>query len=189
MNICLFGSSFNPPHIAHMQIVEYLKKLNFDKVILVPTGNPNHKKIDIKLTDRIDLVKAFASECQVEVSYHEIENSFEYTVESLEYLNFKSDDNIYFTIGADSLNTLPTWDYFEKLKEMVSFVIFNRQGVELNQDVLKQISYQLIDFTPTDVSSTELRINLQQQLLPKSVYEIIKSRNLYVKHEEDDVPN
>ncbi|WOO87587.1 nicotinate (nicotinamide) nucleotide adenylyltransferase [Mollicutes bacterium LVI A0039] len=179
MNVCIFGSSFNPPHLAHMQIVEQLKEMGFDKVLLVPTGKPNHKQIDIATADRIDLVHAFANECQVEISFHEIENNFEYTVESLKYLNFAQSDDVYFTIGGDSLNNLPSWDYFNQLKEMVTFVIFNRVGFELDHEVLKQIKYIELEYVPIDVSSTELRANIDAKLIPSSVYKIIKERNLY----------
>ncbi|WOO89401.1 nicotinate-nicotinamide nucleotide adenylyltransferase [Mollicutes bacterium LVI A0078] len=181
MKICLFGSSFNPPHIAHKQIVEGLKELGFDQVVIIPTGNPNHKKINITNTERMMLVAAFAKECDVDVSYHEVENEFAYTVESLDYLNFKDSDQVYLTIGGDSVNTLPTWDYFENLKSRVTFVIVDRPGVILDRDVLAQIDYIQLDIETTDVSSTELRNNLNPKLLPTLVYETIVDNGIVLK--------
>lgn len=179
MKVCLFGSSFNPPHIAHKQIVEGLKLQNFDKLIIVPTGKPNHKQIDVSDEMRIEMVKAFASECEVEYSLHEIENKFEYTYQSLEYLNFDQQTKIYFTIGGDSLNALESWDYFEKLKLMVTFVVVNRPGLELDENILNQISYQILDCQTTDVSSTALREHIEQDLIPDAVYRVIEKYNLY----------
>lgn len=180
MNICIFGSSFNPPHIAHMQIVEGLKQMNFDQTIIIPTGNPNHKKIEISNQDRIELIDKFAELCDVEVSYHEIEHEFAYTVESLEYMNFKSDDHIYLTVGSDSVNTLPTWDYFDKLRKMVTFVVVKRPGIELDSKVLEQINYVALDITTTDISSSQLRKNLDSHYIPQSIYEIIIDKGLYI---------
>lgn len=179
MKICIFGSSFNPPHIAHGEIVCKLKEMKFDRLLVVPTGNPNHKKLEISTNDRVALVDAFAKQYDVEVSYHEIENNFEYTVESLHYLDFPKDDQIFFTIGGDSVNDLPSWDFFNQLKAMVTFIIFNRSDIKLDDNILAQINYTLVDFIPTDVSSTKLRSEIDQSLIPELVYEQIKKRGLY----------
>lgn len=179
MKICIFGSSFNPPHIAHQEIVLGLKKINFDKLIIVPTGNPNHKKIDISLEDRLNMVQIFAKTNEVDVSLHEVENQFAYTYESLQYLNFDNSVEIYFTIGGDSVNDLEKWDYFEKLKEMVTFVIVNRSGYELNAEILNKINYIMLDTKTTEVSSSELRANLNKELLQPEIYEYIINHKLY----------
>lgn len=184
MKICIFGSSFNPPHIAHQEIVLGLKELNFDKLIIVPTGNPNHKKIDICLEDRLNMVDIFAETNNVDVSLHEVENQFAYTYESLQYLNFDSSTEIYFTIGGDSVNDLEKWDYFDKLKKMVTFVIVNRSGYELNVDILEKINYVMLELKTTAISSSELRINLNKKLLQPEIYEYIIAHKLY--HSEAD---
>lgn len=179
MKICIFGSSFNPPHIAHMQIVEGLKKMNFDQLLLMPTGLPNHKKIDITNEDRVLLVEAFGKLCDVQVTYHEIENNFRYTVESLQFLNFPKDVEIYFTIGSDSVNTLLTWDFFDELKELVTFVVVKRPGVAMNQEILKQIKYLPLEIETTDISSTKLRADATSEYIPKPIFDIIISKHLY----------
>lgn len=179
MKRCIFGSSFNPPHLAHQQIVEALKQLNFDQVLIVPTGNPNYKQIEISTSHRIELVEAFAKLCDVEVSFHEIENQFGYTVESLDYMNFDQADEIYFAVGSDSVNSLPTWDYFDRLKAMVTFVVIKRPGVELDQQVLNQIKYINLEIETADISSSQLRTKLDRQFIPEPVYDLIRQYNLY----------
>lgn len=181
MRICIFGSSFNPPHLAHLQIVEGLKQLEFDKVLIVPTGNPNYKQIEISTEHRIELVKAFAALVDVEVSLHEIENQFAYTVESLDYMNFKKVDQIYFAVGSDSVNSLPTWDYFERLKEMVTFVVIKRPGIELDSQVLAQIKYINLEIETADISSSQLRAKIDSNYIPKPIYNLICKYNLYSK--------
>lgn len=179
MKICIFGSSFNPPHLGHVQIVEGLKQMNFDQILIVPTGNPNHKQITIRIEDRLALIEAFGQLCNVQVSLHEIENNFEYTVESLEYLNFDQDDEIYFAIGSDSVNSLPTWDKFEQLKQMVTFVIIKRPGIEFDNSVLSQINYVYLNIETADISSSALRQKLDEQFIPSEIYQIIVERQLY----------
>lgn len=179
MKICIFGSSFNPPHIGHVQIVEGLKQLGFDKILVVPTGNPNHKKIEISTEDRLDLITEFVKLCDVDVSMHEIENNFEYTVESLDYLNFSAEDEVFFAIGSDSVNSLPTWDYFDRLKTMVTFVVIDRPGIEMDPKVLEQINYVYLDTKTADISSSSLRKDINPKFIPEEVYQIICERNLY----------
>lgn len=179
MNICIFGSSFNPPHNAHLQIIKELKKFNFDKIVLVPTGHPNHKQITIADSERIKMIEEFKNICKVDVSYHEMENHYEYTYESLSHFNFSKDTNLYFVIGGDSLNTLPTWDYFEELKKMLTFIIVERPGIALDTSVLNQIKYKKLDVKTDSISSTQLRENLSEDAIPKPIFDIIKANNLY----------
>ncbi len=177
--VCLFGSSFNPPHIGHVQIVEGLKTKNFDQLLIVPTGVPNHKQINISEEDRIALIEAFAKVCDVDISYHEIENQFSYTVESLQYLNYDNKTTVYFVIGADSLNNLQTWDYYDELIKMVTFIIVNRSHYPLDESILKQINYQLLDVTTADISSSALREKLDEKYIPKPIMDVIINRKLY----------
>ncbi len=185
MKVCIFGSSFNPPHNAHLEIVKGLQAMNFDRLLIVPTGNPNHKKIEISDEDRIKLVTAFCHLANVEYSLHEIENEFEYTLQSIDYLNFDQADQIFFAIGSDSLNNLRSWDYYEKLRMRLNFVIINRPGLELDQSILDEINYQILDVNTSDISSTQLRNNISEQYIPSPVFKLIKKLGLY--SQESDV--
>lgn len=180
MRVCIFGSSFNPPHIAHQEIVLGLKQLEFDKLLIVPTGNPNHKKIGISLEDRLNMACIFAKTNNVDISLHEVENQFAYTYESLQYLNFDITTEIYFTIGGDSVNDLEGWDYFDKLKEMVRFVIVNRSGYQLNENILNKIDYVILDIETTAISSSELRTKVNSKLLQPEIYNYIIEHKLYL---------
>lgn len=179
MKICIFGSSFNPPHNGHLQMANHLKRMDFDRVLIVPTGNPNHKQIGISDTHRRNLVLLFQQLTDIEVSFHEMENDFEYTYQSLEYLNFDKDDEIYFALGADSVNTLPTWDYFPELRARLIFIIFNRPGISLDSRVLEQIEYRIMPIEITNVSSTQMRICPASNLIPPSIYAYIIENNLF----------
>ena len=42
--IGIFGGTYNPPHIGHLNIVnDFISKYNLDKVLIIPTYIPPHK--------------------------------------------------------------------------------------------------------------------------------------------------
>ena len=46
MKICLFGGTFNPPHLGHLIIAQTIFEAeNFDKIIFIPANISPHKKI------------------------------------------------------------------------------------------------------------------------------------------------
>ena len=59
MRIAIFGGSFDPLHIAHVAIVnDSLKKLDIDKLIIVPTYlNPFKNSFYLDPKSRFELLK------------------------------------------------------------------------------------------------------------------------------------
>ena len=44
MKICLFGGTFDPPHIGHLLIAQTVCEAeNFDKILFMPAYSPAHK--------------------------------------------------------------------------------------------------------------------------------------------------
>ena len=55
MKICLFGGTFNPPHLGHLIIAQTIFEAeNFDKIIFIPANISPHKKG--KTTSKIDII-------------------------------------------------------------------------------------------------------------------------------------
>ena len=57
MRICLFGGTFDPPHIGHLLIAQTVCEAeHFDKILFIPANKPPHKKVNTSLDDRLAML-------------------------------------------------------------------------------------------------------------------------------------
>ena len=174
----LFGGSFDPPHIGHMEIIKKLKELEFiDKVILMPTYlNPFKERFTATPQKRLKwLEKIFKDDQKVEVSDFEVRQKRKVpTIETVKELQKKYDE-IYVAIGADNLETLPKWHRYDELEKRVKFIVFTR-----GEEKQKSKGFMLIELD-IPVSSSQLRKQMKKELLPPQVadeiYNYYKEQN------------
>ena len=58
MRICLFGGTFDPPHIGHLLIAQTVfEEENFDKIFFIPAYNPPHKGNITPIKNRLEMLK------------------------------------------------------------------------------------------------------------------------------------
>ena len=185
--VILYGGAFNPPTIAHLEIIKYLKNHYPNaKILVMPTNN---KYKDKKLLDykyRFKMVELLVKGLDnVEVSDFELKQNDKYlgTADTLSKLNHP-----YFVMGADALSKIMTWINPENLIKDNQFIVFPRDNIDLeevinNNDLLKKYKnhFEIIDdFKEIDCSSTSFRQLKDKNLLTKEVYEYIKDNNLYL---------
>jgi nicotinate-nucleotide adenylyltransferase len=45
MRIGVFGGTFDPPHVGHLIVAEYVREtMQMDRILFVPTATPPHKR-------------------------------------------------------------------------------------------------------------------------------------------------
>jgi nicotinate-nucleotide adenylyltransferase len=110
----VFGGAFDPPHPAHVALVESaMGQLYLDRVHVVPTGQAWHKTR--ALTDahhRVAMARlAFEHLHQVVVDEREVRRSGpSYTVDTLRALQTEFPQaQIYLLLGDDQRRSLPSW--------------------------------------------------------------------------------
>ena len=168
--IALFGGSFDPPHLAHEQLVRLALHLNgVEKVIVMPTYlNPFKSHSHAPSALRLQWLKSiFSLDTNVEVSDFEVNLKRKVpTIETVKFL-LQSYKKIYLIIGADNLKSLKQWQNYEELKSLVTFVVASRDGIAIPHDFMQL----KID---EDVSSTQLRNKIDRaKLNPVCADEII----------------
>lgn len=176
--------SFNPPHIGHIKVVNYLLKNKYvDKVLIVPTLAYWDKNDLASIQDRINMLNFFANDNVIIDAKH---NECIYTYELVKEIEKEYPrDNLSIIIGADNVINLDKWKNYEELIKH-HFIIMNRDNI----DVYKYLNKKNDNFTVLDnypyinISSTEIRNRLSNKYLDKRVLEYIKKHHLYDDYSE-----
>lgn len=192
MAIGIMGGTFDPIHIGHLLISEYIREeLGLSKILFIPTGDPPHKPDRITPAGtRFELVKkAVADNINFEVLSIEADRQGKtYTVDTVcELEKLYPGEVIFYIIGSDTLYQLNTWKDPWLLKDRVKFVVYNRGGDKL--EVERQIkslrdefglSFVLSKGPMLDISSTEIRKRIGMRksikyMIPDSIVEDVRS--------------
>lgn len=195
--IGLFGGTFDPPHIGHIELAkEVLSRFSLDKIIFIPAGNPPHKT-DKVITDKVhrfEMVKISIKESdKFLLSDFDVKNEKpNYSYLTIEH--FKKaypDDEIFFIVGEDSYRDFPLWKNYPDILSLCSFIVVNRPGVcdidyfKKYKNIVSYHSALFLDDFSCDLSSTGLRKDLAEgnagNSLPSGVAEYIKRHKLYSK--------
>ena len=178
MRIGVFVGSFNPPHNGHYNVAKYLIDEDIvDKVLLLPTPNYWDKNNLVNVEDRVNMLKFYEDKNIIVDSTH---NQFPYTYQVLRSLKKDySNDQLYLVIGSDQLEKFHLWKNIDEILEN-KIIVLKRIEIIPNP-LLKKYEDKFIylnDFSPIDISSTEIR-NGNYNNIDERVVEYIKSHNLY----------
>ena len=94
---------------------------------------------------------------------------------------------LFWILGGDQAQQLGQWRNIEILAKTVEFICLPRNGEELlNFSLPPEVHLHMLDIPLIKISSTQIRQSLDDSpdsnpLLPESVIEYIKSKNLYAK--------
>ena len=166
MRIAIYGGSFNPMHIGHEKIVDYvLDNLNMDKIIIIPVGIPSHRENNLEQSDtRLKICKKiFKGNKKIEVSDIEIKSEGKsYTYDTLlKLMDLYGENNEFFEIiGEDSLKSLKTWKNYEELLKICKFIVFRRKddkNIQIDEEFLNNKNIIILENEYYDISSTEIR--------------------------------
>lgn len=198
MRVGIFGGTFDPIHYGHLLLAESCRcQLQLDQVRMLPAGTPPHKP-DQQITDghaRADMIElAVSGYPEFVVDRREVRRGGRsFTVDTLqEFHNERTDAELYFLMGADSLRDLADWREPERIAELATIVAVNRPGLPLPTEseiggwVGVRIAARVITVSMpgTDISATALRTRVREGnnlrfLTPRSVSCYIEQHRLY----------
>ena len=78
-HIGLFGGTFNPIHLGHVQVIREVKAgFGLDKILIIPSALPPHKELNgvVDAEDRLEMIRlAFSDDPNYEISDVELNRS------------------------------------------------------------------------------------------------------------------
>ncbi len=197
--IGILGGTFDPVHIGHLRMADAVYKcMNLEQVMFIPAYVAPHKVgMDIApADDRYAMTKlAIEPYSYFTVSDLELRRSgVSYTVDTLRELHRQyPEKQLYFIIGADSVEQLHTWNSIEEMLQLATFIGAGRPGYEgIMDNVVKNLGEEarqhimLLNTPEYDVSSTDIRERIREgaslmNLVPKVVEDYIYAHGLYKK--------
>ncbi|MDQ1163632.1 nicotinate-nucleotide adenylyltransferase [Chryseobacterium sp. SORGH_AS 447] len=190
--IGLFFGSFNPIHIGHLILANYiLEHSDMDELwFVVSPQNPfKEKKSLLKDHNRLDMVQ-LAVKNYPNMRASNVEFSLpqpSYTIDTLTYLHEKYPDYSFSLImGEDNLAGLHKWKNAEALIKNHHIIVYPRifEGEKKDSELLQHENISLIKAPVIELSATEIRDMIRtgknvRPMLPPEVFEYLDGSSFY----------
>ena len=198
MRLGLFGGTFDPVHYGHLLLAEQCKEqCRLKEICFIPAGDPPHKD-KAKMTvakKRVEMLE-FATACApyFTVSQTEIEREgTTYTVDTLREIQLKRPDaELFFLMGADSLDDLPNWKEPQEIVKLATLVAVNRGDeplpslnnlkITLGEDVASRVRFVTmpgVEFSSSDIRNRIAEDRTIRYMVPRAVEAYIWEQRLY----------
>lgn len=193
MKIGILGGSFDPIHNGHLNMaIKSHEQYNLDEVWLIPNGNAPHKDSD-QMADakhRLAMCQLVAEEypflktCDIEITSEE----YSYTYITVTKLQEKYPEHeFYFIMGADSLDYFEKWRKPEIIASVCTILVINRDEFSETDMAVKirrindifPADIRIVHCPKVDVSSTELRQEMNENDVSLAVFDYICEHGLY----------
>lgn len=194
--IGIFGGTFDPIHMGHMQIANYCKeKLVLDEVLFIPASvsplKSQEKQSSISSVQRLELLRAaIRNYPEYKIDTCEMDKGgISFTVDTIKYLLERSgNEEYYLIIGEDNAREFSRWKYPDEILSLVYVVVYRREAiakVDLNISKKYRDKMQHLESPLIRISSSDIRKRIKQgkdikNMVPESVEKLISERGYYL---------
>jgi nicotinate-nucleotide adenylyltransferase len=191
MRVGLFFGSFNPVHVGHLVIANYMASFTeLDEVwLVVSPQNPLKEKSSLlNENDRLHLVK-IALDLHPKIKASDIEFKLaqpSYTINTLAHLSEKFPQHqFYLIMGSDNLTSFHKWKNHEEILKRFKVLVYPRPDRK-ETEFDKHPSVSFVNAPLMEISSTFIRNGIKEKkdvrfYLHHKVWEYIDEMNYYKK--------
>jgi nicotinate-nucleotide adenylyltransferase len=193
----LMGGTFDPLHYGHLFIAEEARvQCDLEKVLFFPNNIPAHREGKVASADSETRFawtqEAIAANPCFEMSRVELDRSGpSYAYDTLrEMQQLHPGAELFYIVGADSINAILTWHRAEELFDLCRFVAASRPGYDLDiaRNILSERQRERVIFLNVPglhIASRELRERVAgglpiRYLVPEAVERIVRERGIYL---------
>ena len=194
MKTCLFGGTFDPPHLGHLISAQTIfEAQNFDQIVFIPAYQPPHKNgHDISSIDhRFKMLKIAIKEnpnfvlSDIEIKRRGLSYSIDTIRDYKNQNNIKTDD-LFYLIGSDALKEFHKWKNPQSIIDEAKVIVAIRPGFrpsDIPNWILEKI--QFANIPRVEISSTTIRKRWAEDktiryMVTESVWQYINKENLYL---------
>jgi nicotinate-nucleotide adenylyltransferase len=192
-NAGIFGGTFNPPHIGHLDIVKEARaRFSLEKVFFVPSFMPPHKdpKAVLDSRHRAEMVKLLIGGAQdlIFSGYELSKKTVSFSIDTIRYFETEfPGTKFYFIIGSDAFYSIDTWKEHGQVLSLIDFIVYERKGSP-KEKVMKKFHAQnnisWIENRYISLSSSDIRLKIRDGVncteeLGTKVYNYIEQNQLY----------
>ena len=198
MKIGVFPGSFNPVHIGHLAIANYIAEYEeYDQIwFLVTPQNPLKKKNDLIDQElRLDLLKKSIEDynkfriCTIEWDMPQPT----YTINTLQKLRMTyPQDRFDLIIGVDNWVTFHRWKDYQTILKNFNVLVYPRSNSNADQIQINHPKAKLLKNAPKiEISGSKIRKAIEEKkdirfYMPHGVYEIVKNSGFFDKSETSE---
>ena len=187
--IGLFGGSFDPVHLGHLLVAQAAREeLGLDRLFFIPAAQSPFKPDTTPTSsgERLRLLcLALAGKTWCEIDEQELQRGgVSYTINTLrDYHQRFPEAKIFYLIGGDHVQKLPSWREAEQLARLADFVVVPRPG-QAEIPFPAPFHGRALKGFPLGVSSSQIRARVKagepiDHLVPATVGEAIRAAGLY----------
>lgn len=197
--IGIYGGTFNPPHIGHMQAAKQaITALGLSRLLMIPAYAPPHKAVlptnSPTAQQRLEMLRIAAADCpEILVSDMELRREgISYSWETVETVRRQYQAaELVLLMGTDMFLSFETWVHPERILKNASLGVFYRgdkgeQAAIARKKAEMEASGAKVTLVQNDViaiSSTQMRrllaFRCAGELLPEGVLDYIRENHLY----------
>ncbi len=194
MRTCIYGGTFNPPHLGHLAAAKAaVEELELDQLLLMPNQTPPHKVMPANSAtpqQRLEMCRLAAMlvpKCKAS-DFELQQEGPSYTADTVErYHAAHPEEQLWLLVGTDMVESFHRWRDPQRILKHVRLAVVardedDRENIRAAAEKLRQdfgAGIDILNNPPLPMSSTEVRNSRNSSLLPASVAAYIREHRLY----------